>query len=248
LTGAQGPKGDVGLNALIKTTSETEGINCANGGIKIETGLDLNMNNYLEFEEINQSETKYICNYTSTNKRLERGVSKDVNIDGFFVIPKGISSLILYFQGASGGYGGSATFVGDRNYTFGGGSGGYSYKVKLLLLNLNEGDTVSFDKISKGINSNENAVCYSCGYACDRVCSGGAGYSSENTNLYLNNKIIATISGAGGGGGARAGSGLNYMGNGGSLGLHGELIYLSKGIVELGREDSGGNSSLLLEY
>jgi hypothetical protein len=70
-TGSQGPQGVAGtngtngtngLNALIKTTTEPAGSNCANGGTKIETGLDANSNGVLDASEVNVSQTKYLCN------------------------------------------------------------------------------------------------------------------------------------------------------------------------------------------
>ena len=65
--GQQGPIGPSGLNSLIKTTSEPAGINCSKGGVKIETGTDLNANGVLETNEVNTSLTKYICNGLSSN-------------------------------------------------------------------------------------------------------------------------------------------------------------------------------------
>jgi uncharacterized protein (TIGR02145 family) len=67
-TGLQGPaglpgsNGADGKNTLIKTSLEASGLNCANGGIKIETGLDANSNGVLDPSEVNTSLTRYICN------------------------------------------------------------------------------------------------------------------------------------------------------------------------------------------
>jgi hypothetical protein len=60
--GPQGVAGTNGLNALIKTTTEPAGSNCANGGTKIETGLDANGNGVLDAGEVNAIQTKYVCN------------------------------------------------------------------------------------------------------------------------------------------------------------------------------------------
>jgi hypothetical protein len=60
--GTVGATGQNGLNALIKTTSEAAGANCANGGTMIETGLDANGNGVLDAGEVNVSETQYVCN------------------------------------------------------------------------------------------------------------------------------------------------------------------------------------------
>jgi hypothetical protein len=68
LTGSQGPagtngsNGTDGKNALVNTTIEPAGANCANGGTKIEVGLDANNSGILEASEINAAQTKYICN------------------------------------------------------------------------------------------------------------------------------------------------------------------------------------------
>ena len=80
-TGAQGIAGTNGLNALIKTTTEAAGANCANGGTKIETGLDANANDVLESGEIITSLTRYVCNggfisNTSNSKLLISSYSK----------------------------------------------------------------------------------------------------------------------------------------------------------------------------
>ena len=73
-TGAQGPigltgpqgvagtNGTNGQNTLVKTTTESAGANCTNGGIKIEYGLDANSNGVLDVIEISTSLTKYVCN------------------------------------------------------------------------------------------------------------------------------------------------------------------------------------------
>ena len=60
--GLAGTNGNNGLNALIKTTVEPAGVNCSNGGTKIEVGLDSNSNGLLENSEINVAQTKYVCN------------------------------------------------------------------------------------------------------------------------------------------------------------------------------------------
>lgn len=52
-----------GKNALVKTTTEAAGANCANGGIKVESGLDNNNNGTLDASEI--TATKYVCNGTN---------------------------------------------------------------------------------------------------------------------------------------------------------------------------------------
>ena len=60
--GIQGVAGVNGLNALVKTTVEPAGINCATGGTKVETGIDANNNGILEAGEVNAAQTTYVCN------------------------------------------------------------------------------------------------------------------------------------------------------------------------------------------
>jgi len=61
-TGPAGANGSQGLNALIKTTIEPIGANCAAGGTKFETGLDANGSGILDAGEINAALTTYVCN------------------------------------------------------------------------------------------------------------------------------------------------------------------------------------------
>jgi hypothetical protein len=51
-----------GLNALIKTTVESAGANCTSGGTKLEVGLDADKNGVLDDNEVNATQTKYVCN------------------------------------------------------------------------------------------------------------------------------------------------------------------------------------------
>jgi hypothetical protein len=60
--GVAGTNGTNGLNALVKTTIEPAGANCATGGTKVETGLDVNNNGVLDLAEINAAQTTYVCN------------------------------------------------------------------------------------------------------------------------------------------------------------------------------------------
>ena len=61
-TGVNGTNGVDSKNTLVNTTTEAAGANCANGGTKIEVGLDANSNEILDTNEINSSLTKYVCN------------------------------------------------------------------------------------------------------------------------------------------------------------------------------------------
>jgi hypothetical protein len=65
--GIIGTNGTNGKNALVNTTIEPVGLNCATGGTKVEVGLDNNSNGILDNAEINTSLTKYICNGNNSN-------------------------------------------------------------------------------------------------------------------------------------------------------------------------------------
>lgn len=56
----KGETGPSGKNSLMTVITELLSVNCANGGIKIEQGLDLDSNSVLSPDEIKQ--TKYVCN------------------------------------------------------------------------------------------------------------------------------------------------------------------------------------------
>jgi len=56
-----GPAGEDGLKSLINTTDEPAGVNCANGGSRIEVGVDSNNNNILDSDEIDDSLTRFVC-------------------------------------------------------------------------------------------------------------------------------------------------------------------------------------------
>ena len=64
--GATGPKGATGADgatALVTTTNELAGTNCANGGVRVDVGVDQNANSTLDSGEIQQ--TTYVCNGTA---------------------------------------------------------------------------------------------------------------------------------------------------------------------------------------
>ena len=65
--GPAGPQGSAGKNSLTRTVAVPAGTNCANGGIKIESGLDANSNGTLEDNEVAATQTKYVCNAASSN-------------------------------------------------------------------------------------------------------------------------------------------------------------------------------------
>ena len=63
--GTDGQDGVHGYSSLILTTNEPAGNNCANDGIKIETGIDFNRDGHLNASEIDT--VQYICGYHSNS-------------------------------------------------------------------------------------------------------------------------------------------------------------------------------------
>ena len=63
--GAPGPPGTPGKNALSKTSAEPPGANCANGGTKLEVGIDTDGNGTLDAAEV--TGTSYICGGSGKN-------------------------------------------------------------------------------------------------------------------------------------------------------------------------------------
>lgn len=58
--GPAGPSGDPGSNTLVATGDEPPGANCANGGIKVEVGVDRDDDGVLDANEV--TGTSYACN------------------------------------------------------------------------------------------------------------------------------------------------------------------------------------------
>jgi hypothetical protein len=83
IAGTNGTNGVDGKNTLVNTTTEAAGANCANGGTKVEVGLDTNNNGTLDANEINSFLTKYVCNGASN------------------ILPVGNNGSILYSNGTS---------------------------------------------------------------------------------------------------------------------------------------------------
>jgi hypothetical protein len=85
-TGPSGSNGNDGKNTLVKTTTELAGANCANGGTKIEVGLDANNNGILDTIEVNSSMTRFVCNGNLTSgsalTSLNYEISNSFNISG----------------------------------------------------------------------------------------------------------------------------------------------------------------------
>ncbi len=81
--GPQGPAGDAGmngtnaLNALVSSSPEASGNNCANGGTRIDVGVDDNADGVLDTTEIDQ--TQYVCNGGSSNNTMLTSISSPLS-------------------------------------------------------------------------------------------------------------------------------------------------------------------------
>lgn len=59
--GGDGDAGPRGRSSLLRTSKEAEGANCAHGGLRIETGVDVNDDGTLQDSEVNASQTQFFC-------------------------------------------------------------------------------------------------------------------------------------------------------------------------------------------
>ena len=100
--GAAGPPGSVGGTSLINLVDEAPGDNCAEGGKRIETGIDGNANGTLDAEEVDRID--YVCNGTSDAGALQM---------------VGRWNVLSYdtYNYSHGGGGGILTFYEDNTFT-----------------------------------------------------------------------------------------------------------------------------------
>jgi hypothetical protein len=107
--------------------------------------------------------------------------------DSFFIVPNGINTLYIDFVGTQGGHG--ANNANAQGYvTYIGCPGGKAGAVKLILT-VNEGDSISVDFGTEGVD----AVLPPYGY------SGYAGSSGTTSSFYINGVNLLNISGGIGG-------------------------------------------------
>ncbi len=224
--GPQGVAGTNGLNALIKTTTELAGSNCANGGTKIETGLDANGNGVLDAGEVNTSQTQFVCNGVGNTTS---GGMHIFLTDGSFTVPIGVTTILVEVWGAGGGggNGGNGT-CGSCGWTSGGGGGG-SGGYKKRILNVTPGQIITY---SIGIgggpllaggsssfggiiaNGGQPGVNGSGPYTSGGV--GGAGGTGGSGGNNGSNGANVTDKGGSGGSGGNAAQGIGFGGIGGA--------------------------------
>ncbi|PKH50820.1 hypothetical protein CXF68_09025 [Tenacibaculum sp. Bg11-29] len=170
--GSIGEQGESGINSLIKTSNEDAGENCENGGLKIETGLDINSNGILEENEIQS--TNYTCNgvdgYSSLVKITEESDGANCK-NGGIKINSGIDSNkngildeieIDTTEYICNGIGGIGEVVLDFNYSFSNGTNSSDGKVsdsfKINNFNIENYNNFDFAKFSASIRSSDSSA------------------------------------------------------------------------------------------
>jgi hypothetical protein len=102
----EGPAGENGLNSLIKTTQEMVGANCANGGLKVQTGLDLNKNKILDDNEVNT--TNYVCIEHQAPKVYSANLSQSgTNVPTLTVVRNELGLNITWIRTEQGKFAGT---------------------------------------------------------------------------------------------------------------------------------------------
>lgn len=112
--GADGTDGSSGLNSLVVQTELMVGdIDCRNGGVKIDSGLDANGNTTLESAEI--TDTQFVCSPTVAqlgNNDILNNTNNDWYVDSAYKVEKAEASVeeIIAEKGAAKNI---ILFVGD---------------------------------------------------------------------------------------------------------------------------------------
>lgn len=125
--GTSGADGTDGLNGLVSISDEPAGANCAEGGVRVDTGLDDDGDGVLDPEEIDA--TSYVCdggdggeslvtttpepagaNCANGGQRIDHGVDDDGDgvldveeIDGTTYVCSGLDSLVVVTYTPAGG-------------------------------------------------------------------------------------------------------------------------------------------------
>ena len=140
LTGPQGNPGDAGSNgttSLINTSIEQAGGNCENGGIKIEVGLDINNNGFLDPNEINSNLTAFVCNGSAGTGNTNGPNIQQTEFTGVSASKVIFNSEVLPSAGTISGKGfvwseSPNPTVNDNYVDVGGGIGAFTYQLTRL--------------------------------------------------------------------------------------------------------------------
>ena len=236
---------------MIKTVDEPAGENCENGGLKIEVGIDSNINGVLDNEEIDLNQTQFICNMSSNANSISHGSHTFTESDSF-VVPDGVNTVFFEFLGASGGDGADLTFNAcNPNNTWpsrgDGGDSGTGVKVTGMII-VESGDVLTFTVGVNGLDMPTEDVCASNLYV-TKYASDGTQGSLSNLSVN-NNELLNFTAGYGGMGGFMTGNGSGPQdGQSGSNGFHtlGNL-YSNYGIIILSSENLKSSPYVSFKY
>jgi hypothetical protein len=156
-TGNQGLNGNNGLNSLIDISNTPPDSTCSQGGIKIETGLDYNVNNLLDSTEINSIQTKIICNSNGISPNQNNLIFGSRNISSNSELSANTVTIVSRSGNGIWCCGPSHTVPQGKLWKI----AGYSGSVASGLLTgetwLDEGQSITF----QGNSSNASSIPYS---------------------------------------------------------------------------------------
>jgi hypothetical protein len=117
--GATGAAGSNGKNSLVKTTNEPAGATCITGGVKMEYGVDANIDGTLDLSEVNNTLTKYICNGTEGAQGAQGEIGPQglpgVTTNNCFTCPTSFSTGVYH-----------ANYIEAMNFCYSLDEGGYN--------------------------------------------------------------------------------------------------------------------------
>lgn len=180
--GAGGANGSNGYSALVAVVSEPAGTNCANGGNKVSAGLDTNANGVLDAPEITSS--NYICNGANGGNganglnTLMAAVSEPAGSNcsnGGLKVTSGLDSNANSVLDA--GEVTSTTYVcnGTNGSNGANGSNGLNSLVSIVNESAGANCTYGGQKISSGLDANNNGTLDPSEVASTKYVCNGAG-------------------------------------------------------------------------
>jgi len=204
--GDEGPieeKGSSGVNTLINMSVVNPGLDCENGGIKVETGLDSNFNGVLDNNEVQN--TKYVCNGVNGKNSLTTVIKEPAGLscdNGGIKINSGLDlnrngvleeNEITSTAYVCNGVAGNASLTRTTNENSGGNCGNGGLKVEYGLdVNkdgiLNDNEVTYTTYVCNGINGNLSLVNIT-DEAKGGICGNG-GIKIESGIDVNNNKIL----------------------------------------------------------
>lgn len=250
LQGISGTNGVDGKKMLVNTVVEPSGINCVNGGIKIEFGLDSNNNDSLDIVEVNNNLTKFVCNGLGNGGNVS-GIGNHGSIilgagqNQSWTVPQGVTFLHVTIFSSVGGSSGQICVNGwNCAWPCNSGPGG-NYIGATFFFNSTPGQIFGLTVGNNGSNgSNVNSTC-----------SGPGSPGTDGTDAFITVNGIELIRCSGGKGGSGAAGSCGSAPPCGTAGANGQLIYnQGTGLLQLQSTiggtlfNSGGPNLIKIEY